>query len=73
MVDFAPLFPLLVPSFSSKGNLLLPQSDGKYISDNYSLLQEMDLRVSKSYLISAYDIYYGLMPQNPNETSLIIK
>lgn len=67
MVDFAPLFPLLVPSFSSKGNLLLPQSGGKYISDNYSLLQEMDLRVSKSYLISAYDIYYGLMPQNPND------
>ena len=27
MSNFAPLFPLLVPSFSSKGNLLL-ESDG---------------------------------------------
>ena len=67
MGSFAPLFPLLVPSFSSKGNLLIPQSDGKYRSDNYSLLRELDLRVSKSYLVSAYDIYYGFMPQNPED------
>lgn len=67
MASFAPLFPLLVPSFSSKGNLLLSQPDGKYISDNYSLLQQLDLRVSKSYLVSAYDIYYGFMPQDPND------
>lgn len=67
MPNFAPLFPLFVPSFSSKGNLLLCQPDGTYISDNYSLLQELDLRVSKSYLVSAYDIYYGLMPRNPRD------
>lgn len=67
MASFTPLFPLLVPSFSSKGNLFLPQSNGKYISDNYSLLQKLDLRVSRSYLVSAYDIYYGFMPQDPND------
>ena len=67
MSNFAPLFPLLVPSFSSKGNLLLRQPDGTYISDNYSLLQKLDSRVSKSYLVSAYDVYYGLMPRNPHD------
>lgn len=67
MINFAPLFPLLVPSFSSKGNLLLPVTNGKYVSDNYSLLQALDVRVFKSYLISAYDVYYGYMPQDPND------
>ena len=67
MPNFAPLFPLFVPSFSSKGNLLLRQPDETYISDNYSLLQGLDLRVSKSYLVSAYDIYYGLMPRKPRD------
>lgn len=67
MVNFTPLFPLLVPSFSSKGNLLIQQPDETYISDNYSLLQSLDARISKSYLVSAYDIYYGLMPQDPND------
>lgn len=50
MIEYAPLFPLLVPSFSSKGNLLIPQSDGTYRSDNYSLLQSLDTRISKLYL-----------------------
>ena len=67
MISFTPLFPLLVPSFSSKGNLLLPQTSGEYISDNYSLLQALDMRVSTAYLVSAYDIYYNYMPQNPND------
>lgn len=67
MISFAPLLPLFVPSFSSKGNLFLPQSSEKYISDNYSLLQALDVRVSRSYLVSAYDIYYGYMPQNPSD------
>jgi len=67
MIEYVPPFPLLVPSFSSKGNLLIPQSDGTYRSDNYSLLQSLDTRISKSYLVSAYDIYYGLLPQNPND------
>lgn len=67
MNNFKPLLPLFVPSFSSKGNLFLYQSNGKYQSDNYSLLQALDVRVSKSYLISAYDIYYDYMPQDPND------
>jgi len=67
MIEFAPQIPLLVPSFSSKGNLFLHKGNGKFVSDNYSLMQELDIRVSKSYLISAYDVYYGLMPQNPEE------
>lgn len=67
MTNFAPLLPLLIPSFSSKGNLLLPGTNGKYVSDNYSLLQALDIRVSKSYLVSAYDVYYGFMPQDPND------
>lgn len=58
--------PLLVPSFSSKGNLFICQGD-RYISDNYSLLKALDLRVSQSYLISAYDYYYGFLPDDPAE------
>lgn len=57
--------PLFVPSFSSKGSLLLPNKSGKYVSDNYELLQCLDIRLWESYLISAYDVYYGLLPQNP--------
>ena len=64
---FNPLVPLLIPSFSSKGNLLIPCQDGKYVSDNYDLLQVLDVRVSNSYLVSAYDIFYGYMPQDPKE------
>ena len=67
MSEFAPQLPLLVPSFSSKGNLFLHTKDGKYVSDNYSLLQALDIKVSKTYLLSAYDIYYGFMPNDPNE------
>lgn len=67
MNNFNPLTPLLIPSFSSKGNLFIPSRDGKYVSDNYELLQVLDVRVSNSYLISAYDIFYGYMPQDPNE------
>lgn len=66
MKEFSPLIPLFIPSFSSKGNILIPYKDGTYISDNYDLLQVLDVRVSNSYLVSAYDIFYGLMPQNPN-------
>lgn len=64
---FNPLVPLLIPSFSSKGNLLIPCQDGKYVSDNYDLLQVLDVRVSNSYLVSAYDTFYGYMPQDPKE------
>ena len=66
-MDFNDLtFPLLIPSFSSKGNLFIRNDkEGTYTSDNYSLLEELGVRVSKCYLISAYDIYYGFMPTNP--------
>lgn len=64
---FDPLVPLLVPSFSSKGNLFILNGEGQYVSDNYELLQTLDVRVSKSYLISAYDIYYGFMPKEPED------
>lgn len=67
MNEFAPLLPLLIPSFSSKGNLFLTTKDGKCVSDNYSLLQALDIKVSKTYLVSSYDIYYGFMPNDPNE------
>lgn len=67
MNEFNPLVPLFVPSFSSKGNLLIPHKNGNYVSDNYDLLQVLDIRVSNSYLVSAYDIFYGYMPQNPND------
>ena len=67
MNTFNALLPLLVPSFSSKGNLLIPTEDGGCQSDNYELLQVLDTRVSRSYLVSAYDIYYGFMPKDPNE------
>lgn len=67
MNKFSPLIPLLIPSFSSKGNLLIPRKDGTYVSDNYELLLVLDVRVSNSYLVSAYDVFYGYMPQDPNE------
>jgi hypothetical protein len=67
MSEFLPLLPLLVPSFSSKGNLLIHVEDETHVSDNYGLLQALDIRLSKSYLVSSYDVYYGLMPENPNE------
>lgn len=67
MSKFVAQTPLFVPSFSSKGNLLLPTDNGGYVSDNYELLKTLDWRISQSYLISAYDVYYGLMPENPNE------
>ena len=67
MNEFSPLIPLFVPSFSSKGNLLIPRKDETYVSDNYDLLQVLDVRVSNSYLLSAYDVIYGFMPQDPND------
>lgn len=67
MKEFSPLIPLFIPSFSSKGNLLIPYKDGTYVSDNYDLLQVLDIRMSNSYLVSAYDIFYGFMPQDPND------
>ena len=67
MKEFSPLIPLFIPSFSSKGNLLIPCKDGTYVSDNCDLLQVLDTRVSNSYLVSAYDIFYGFMPQYPND------
>ena len=60
-------FLYLFHPFQVKEICCFSQPDGKYISDNYSLLQQLDLRVSKSYLVSAYDIYYGFMPQDPND------
>ena len=59
--------PLFVPSFSSKGNVLLPALNNTYISDNYDLLKKLDMRVFETYLVSAYDIYYGYMPKDPEE------
>lgn len=67
MNNFNPLIPLLIPSFSSKGNLFIPCSEEKYVSDNYELLQVLDIRISNSYLISAYDVFYGYMPKDPQE------
>lgn len=57
--------PLFVPSFSSKGNLFFPKGDGKFVSDNYELPEILNIRLSETYLVSAYDIYYGFMPQDP--------
>jgi len=59
--------PLMIPSFSSKGNVLIKQENGCYVSDNYSLLTALSGNLYNSYLLSAYDVYYGLMPQNPYE------
>lgn len=68
MKEFSPLIPLIIPSFSSKGNILIfDNSKGKYVSDNYSLLKILDVKLSKTYLVSAYDIYYELMPNNIEE------
>lgn len=67
MKEFSPLIPLFIPSFSSKGNLFVPFKAGTYVSDNYELLQVLDVRVSNSYLVSAYDIFYGYMPKDPND------
>lgn len=67
MNKFNPLIPLFIPSFSSKGNLLIPCEAGIYVSDNYDLLQVLDVRVSNSYLLSAYDIFHGFMPSDPND------
>lgn len=58
--------PLFIPSFSSKGNLFLPQGDGTFVSDNYDLLKILNVRLSESYLVSAYDVYYGFIPQCPD-------
>lgn len=58
--------PLLVPSFSSKGNLLI-DNGGQLESDNYSLLKVLDYRVTNKYLISAYDCYYGFLPKSPED------
>ena len=67
MNKFNPLIPLFIPSFSSKGNLLIPCEAGIYVSDNYDLIQVLDVRVSNSYLLSAYDIFHGFMPSDPND------
>lgn len=57
--------PLFVPSFSSKGNLFLSRGGGRYVSDNYDLVGVLSIRLAESYLLSAYDIYYGFVPENP--------
>lgn len=67
MRTFEPLLPLFVPSFSSKGNLFIPTESGALVSDNYDLLKALGIRVSNSYLVSAYDIYYGYIPTNPED------
>ena len=54
--------PLFVPSFSSKGNLFLPKGNKRYVSDNYDLVDVLGIRLAESYLLSAYDIYYGFVP-----------
>ena len=59
--------PLLVPSFSSKGNLFLPKGNKRYVSDNYDLVDVLGIRLAESYLLSAYDIYYGFVPENPSD------
>lgn len=58
--------PLMVPSFSSKGSVFIRQEDGCYVSDNHSLLTALNTNLPKAYLLSAYDVYYGLMPQDPS-------
>ena len=59
--------PLFVPSFSSKGNLFLPKGNKRYVSDNYDLVDVLGIRLAESYLLSAYDIYYGFVPENPSD------
>ncbi|NMC55915.1 MAG: hypothetical protein GYA50_01670 [Eubacteriaceae bacterium] len=55
--------PKLIPAFSSKGNVFLNFND-KIISDNYILINKLEKYLFNTYLISAYDIYYGFMPDN---------
>lgn len=57
--------PLFVPSFSSKGNLFLLKENTRYVSDNYDLLGVLGIRLAESYLLSAYDIHYGFVPEDP--------
>ena len=59
--------PLLIPSFSSKGNIFLKKDDGTLVSDNLELLEALDIRLSATYLISAYDAYYGFISANPDD------
>lgn len=66
MNEFCPLLPLIIPSFSSKGNLMIrDEKSDLIVSDNFDLLTTLDIKLSKTYLISAYDIYYGFMPKDP--------
>lgn len=67
MKDFDFLSPLLIPSFSSKGSLFLYKDNNTVVSDNYDLLNILAIQVCKAYLLSAYDIYYGYLPTNPDE------
>lgn len=58
--------PLLIPSFSSKGFALQNQKVGKKLRKVSELYKVLEVPVQEilheSLLVSAYDIYYGLIP-----------
>lgn len=61
--------PIIIPSFSSKGNMLINDGE-KIISDNHELILMLDKYLYHTYLISSYDVYYNLMPDNIDEYPL---
>lgn len=62
---FKPLQPLLIPSFSSKGCDKYFNAENKLTSVNTDLLSYFNFNLSNTYLISAYDVYHGFMPSDP--------
>jgi hypothetical protein len=56
--------PLLIPSFSSKGFAFYPKSKKKDndISEAFEALKITKEFLTESFLVSAYDIYYGHIP-----------
>lgn len=55
--------PLLVPSFSSKGFKIDKMTDNEIWSDVRGFLDFTSYRLNDSLLISAYDIYYKVIPE----------
>jgi len=58
--------PLLVPSFSSKGFSMVSTKDKGIVSECYDVMIVGTEFIEESLLVSAYDLYYKLVPK-PNE------
>jgi len=58
--------PLLVPSFSSKGFSLMNRKDLGVVSECYDVMMVAKGFLHESLLVSAYDLYYNLIPK-PSE------